>query len=697
MIPAHVNRLANEKSPYLLQHADNPVDWHPWGDEAFEKAEMEDKPIFLSIGYSTCHWCHVMAHESFEDPEVAALMNEAFISIKVDREERPDIDNIYMTVCQMLTGQGGWPLTIIMAPDKKPFYAATYIPKRTSYGRIGMLDLAPKVKELWQTNRRQLLDDAEKITVHLRAAAPEGPGEVLGRSVIDEAYNRLVMDFDGQHGGFGSAPKFPTPHVLMFLLRYWHHTGQNRALAMAESTLQAMAGGGIKDHLGFGFHRYSVDQSWLIPHFEKMLYDQALLTMAYTEAFQATGKEQYRTVAEEILSYVLRDMTDHEGGFHSAEDADSEGEEGKFYIWTETEIREVLGQGDADLAIRVFNIETSGNFKDEATGRLTGNNILHLKGPITEAAHGLNMSEADLILKLENIRGRLFNRRIKRTRPGKDDKILTDWNGLMISALARAAQTFGEPAYAEAARRAADFILTHMRDRDGRILHRYRDGQAAVTAGADDYAFLIMGLLDLYEAVFETSYLKAALELNTAFLNHFWDEEHGGFYFTSDDAPLILTRVKKSYDGAVPSANSVAMMNLIRLARMTGGQALEETAGTVGRTLSFEVEKFPSSHAFLLMAVMFQVWGSSEVVISGDPETEDARAMMEALRRTYAPNKVVLSRPAGPDEPEIVQIAEFTQNQLPLNGRATAYICENRVCRRPVTDVGEMIRLLKGD
>ncbi|MGH7890123.1 MAG: thioredoxin domain-containing protein, partial [Thermodesulfobacteriota bacterium] len=474
------NRLISEKSPYLLQHAHNPVDWYPWGEEAFVKAKNEDKPIFLSIGYSTCHWCHVMENESFEDEEVAKLMNDAFVSIKVDREERPDIDSIYMTVCQMLSQGGcGWPLNIIMTPDKKPFYAATYIPKENRHGRAGMLEFIPRIKEIWKTQRDNVLDSADQITSAIRQASQvsnEKKGKELDGSTFEKAYDQLAQNFDTVHGGFGRAPKFPTPHNLLFLLRCWKRTGKDKALEIVEKTLSAMRRGGIYDHVGFGFHRYSTDPEWLVPHFEKMLYDQAMLSMAYIEGYQATGNRDYEKTAREIFTYVLRDMTSPDGGFYSAEDADSEGEEGKFYLWTEDEIRKVLNKEESDLVMKVFNVEKGGNFSDEATGRKTHSNIFHLSGSLSDAASLLNLEREQLERRIETAREKLFSVREKRIHPHKDDKILTDWNGLMIAALAKGASAFDEPKYAEAAGRAVGFILSRMQKSDGELLHRYRDG-----------------------------------------------------------------------------------------------------------------------------------------------------------------------------------------------------------------------------
>ncbi|MFX0141691.1 MAG: thioredoxin domain-containing protein, partial [Candidatus Hodarchaeota archaeon] len=445
---AEFNKLKTEKSPYLLQHAKNPVDWYPWGEEAFEKAKEEDKPIFLSIGYSTCHWCHVMAHESFEDDQVAELMNEVFVSIKVDREERPDIDKIYMTICQMITGSGGWPLTIIMTPEKKPFFAGTYFPKQTRFGRIGLIDLIKRIQDLWNNQKSELVNSADQITFSLQNIDQESPGEKFSESTIKRAYKQLSMQFDNVNGGFGNRPKFPTPHNLIFLLRYWKRTGDKKALEMVEKSLQAMRKGGIYDHIGFGFHRYSTDSIWLVPHFEKMLYDQALIAIAYIETYQATKNQLYRNTAKEIFSYVLRDMISVEGGFYSAEDADSEGEEGKFYVWSKDEIEKILEKEELGLATKIFNIEESGNYLEETSGKKTGNNILHLK----------NFPEKKIQVEIEKIRSKLYISRKKRIYPHKDDKVLTDWNGLMIAALAKGAIALQEEKYLQAAKKATNFI-----------------------------------------------------------------------------------------------------------------------------------------------------------------------------------------------------------------------------------------------
>jgi uncharacterized protein YyaL (SSP411 family) len=692
------NRLIFEKSPYLLQHAHNPVDWYPWGPEAFEKAQQEDKPIFLSIGYSTCHWCHVMERESFEDLEVADLMNEVFVSIKVDREERPDIDQVYMVVCQMLTGGGGWPLTIVMTPDKRPFYAATYIPRETRFGRIGMLDLIPRVNEMWLTRRSEVVDSAGQITENvsmvLRGTSPGDAGAAVDESMLHRAYDQLSERFDDRYGGFSDAPKFPTPHNLLFLLRYWKRTGKPRALAMVETTLEAMRQGGIHDHLGFGFHRYSTDFKWLVPHFEKMLYDQAMLAMAYTEAFQATGKKEYEETARDIFAYVLRDMMHQKGGFYSAEDADSEGVEGKFYVWTLDEAQQVLAPEEAVLIVKAFNIRKDGNFKEESKGRQGGHNILHLTESVKQLAADLKMSEEALDQRLAAIRQKLFAHREQRVHPHKDDKILTDWNGLMIAALARGAQVFDESTYLSAARRTVDFILNRMRTSDGRLLHRYRDGHAAIPAHINDYSFLIWGLIELYEATFDVGHLETALELNEDFIEHFWDHDGGGFFFTADDGEKLLVRQKEIYDGAIPSGNSVAMLNLLRLGRITARADLEQKAATIGRVFSQSIKESPAAHTQLMAAVDFGIGPSYEVVIVGNSRAKDTKEMVRAVRRHFIPNKVVLLRTTEKKSPGIERVAEFTKHQPSIDNKATAYVCLNYACKAPTTEIGTMLEML---
>ncbi len=688
------NHLINEISPYLRQHADNPVDWYPWGPEAFEKAELESKPVFLSIGYSTCHWCHVMAHESFEHPEVARLMNEAFVSIKVDREERPDIDSVYMSACQTMTGSGGWPLSIIMTPDKKPFFAATYIPREGRFGLVGMMELIPQIRELWAKRRGEALSLSDKIATALQQTSQDMPGKGLNEATLKLAYEQLSQRFDKQHAGFSIAPKFPTAHNLLFLLRYWKRYGIQAALDMVETTLQAMRRGGIYDHVGFGFHRYSTDSQWLVPHFEKMLYDQAMSAMAYTEAYQVTGIEDYAKTAREIFTYVLRDMTAAEGGFYSAEDADSEGKEGKFYLWTHEDVRKAVGDAELDFVAKLFNIEKDGNFVEQTTGRKSGDNILHLGKALSEFAFDLNLSQQDLQENLEAIRQTLFAHREKRIHPMKDDKILTDWNGLTIAALAKGAQALSEPMYAKAARRAADFILGNMNKPDGRLWHRYRDSKAGVEAKLDDYAFLAWGLIELYETTFEARYLESALKLTDNMVGHFWDEDSGGLYITPDDGENLLVRKKEVYDGAIPSGNSVAMLNLLRLGRLTANSDLEEKAAKIGGNFSGSVNELPSAYTQLMIALDFGIGPCYEVVIAGKAEAEDTKAMVKALRTRFLPNKVVLLNPDGRASPTIARFAEFTRNQPSIDGRATAYVCMNYNCKMPTTDINEMLGLL---
>jgi uncharacterized protein YyaL (SSP411 family) len=689
------NHLADEKSPYLLQHAMNPVDWYPWGPEAFEKALAEDKPVFLSIGYSTCHWCHVMERESFEDDEVAALLNETFVCIKVDREERPDIDAVYMDAARILSGGGGWPLTIVMTPDKQPFFAATYLPKTSRFGRPGMMELIPRIAELWSCRRDELVDTAGRVTLALRSQAASSSGAELGTDVMDEAYRQLRSAFDAEKGGFGDAPKFPSPHQLLFLLRHWNRTGETEALAMVETTLRAMRRGGIYDHVGFGFHRYSTDAEWLLPHFEKMLYDQALLTMAYTEAYLATGDVDYERTAREILRYVLRDMTDERGGFYSAEDADSEGVEGKFYVWDNSQIRDVLGEDDAGFAADVFGLTGAGNIRDEATGQQTGANVLHLSATQSSLAKKLDVSEEELLERIESVRTKLLDFRAKRVRPHLDDKVLTDWNGLMIAALARAAQAFDEPKYAEAARRCAEFVLDTMRDDGGRLLHRYRDGEAGIAANADDYAFLAMGLFDLYETTHEPRYLGESDKLTSEMLSLFWDEELGGLFFTPDDGEQLLTRRKEIYDGAVPSANSVALLNLLRLGGAAARPELEERAGALGRAFAGAVTRYPAGHTMFLVGMDYGIGPSIELVIVGDVGGRDTRALLTAARGRFLPNKVVLLRPPG-EAGDVLALVPWIEHHVQVDGRATAYVCRDHECRLPVTDADALVRDLSG-
>jgi uncharacterized protein len=689
-----VNRLAKEKSPYLLQHADNPVDWYPWEPEAFQKAEKENKPIFLSIGYSTCHWCHVMAHESFQDPNIATLMNNAFVSIKVDREERPDIDMLYMSVCQMMTGSGGWPLTIIMTPDKEPFFAGTYIPRETRFGQQGMVELIPRINEIWSTRKDEVLDSASQITAALQDATLREQGEELNEEALNLAYKQLSERYDNEYGGFGGEPKFPTPHNLLFLLRYWKRTNNGKALAMVEKTLQALRRGGIYDQVGFGFHRYSTDRRWLVPHFEKMLYDQALLSVAYIETFQATGNEEYSGTAREIFTYVLRDMTGSEGGFYSAVDADSEGEEGKFYLWNYNEVKQILTPEEADFAVKVYNIENDGNFSDDISGNKIERNILHMAKTHREMACELNMSVTEFHKTLESVRQKLLAQRNKRVHPNKDEKILTDWNGLMIAALAVGARVLNGPLYVNAAKCAARFIFSKMFSPDGQLLHRFYDGESAVDANLDDYAFLIQGLLELYETTFDVDYLKNALKLNEYLLRHFWDDKNGGFFFASDVSEDLFIRQKEIYDGAVPSGNSIAMLNLLRLGRITADSNFEQKASGLSRAFSKNVRNAPSAYAQLMVAVEFALGPSYEVVIAGDQQAVDTAKMLQAIRRKFIPNKIVIFLPMSSDLSEISGISPFTKYQSTIDGKTIAYVCVDYKCKLPTTNINTMLSLL---
>lgn len=687
------NRLIHEKSPYLLQHAYNPVDWHAWDDQAFAKARRDDKPIFLSIGYSTCHWCHVMERESFEDRQVADLLNRVFVCIKVDREERPDLDHIYMSVCQAITGSGGWPLTILLSPDKRPFFAGTYFPKNTVFGRIGVMELAEHVDNLWRTARRDINKTAESILRSVQAMNTAAPGELPGEDLLHIAYGQLEQRFDENYGGFGSAPKFPTAHNLFFLLRYWKRTGEVKALAMVEKTIRSMSSGGIYDHIGFGFHRYSTDKHWLLPHFEKMLYDQALLAIACLETYQATGKNIYASLAGEIFTYVLRDMTSSLGGFYSAEDADSEGKEGKFYLWTVEETKAVLGEEDAALFNKLYNVKPAGNFHDEATGALTGTNIPHLTEKTAELAGRLGLSDERLAEKLDNLRHSLYIAREKRIHPSKDDKVLTDWNGLMIAALAIGGRVLSNERYIASAKKAVEFIFSRLKS-GGRLIKRYRDGEASLPAHLDDYSFFIWGLLELYETTFDAAYLSEALALNQVAYDRFWDQESGSFYFTADDAEELPLRHRELYDGAIPSGNSVAAMNSLRLARLTGNGQLEERAGSIARAFSREIRRAAQAYTQMLCTVDFMIGPPLEIVIAGNLKAKDTQYMLKTLYSAFVPNKIVLLHPSGEESRNIGEIAPHIGKRHSIQGKATAYVCRNFSCQAPVTDTGELMKLL---
>jgi uncharacterized protein YyaL (SSP411 family) len=685
------NKLINEKSPYLLQHAYNPVEWFPWCEEAFEKAKKEDKPIFLSIGYSTCHWCHVMEKESFEDEEVAKLMNETFVSIKVDREERPDIDGIYMTVCQMITGSGGWPLTIIMTPDKKPFFAGTYFPKRDRFGRIGMLELIPKLNDIWKNRKQEVLNSADEITNSINKISLKKSYEDIDENILNKAFEEFSRRFDKQFGGFGNAPKFPTPHNLLFLLRYYRKTKNPSALEMVDKTLTEMRKGGIYDHIGFGFARYSTDKYWIVPHFEKMLYDNALLLMAFTEAFQITGKFIFRKTAEEIIEYILRDMTHPERGFYSAEDADSEGEEGKFYLWTEVEVRQLLPQDEADFIIDVFNLKPNGNWYDEARGVRTGNNILHLKKTFKELADDYSIDEEKFYGKLDSIRKKMFEWREKRIHPHKDDKILTDWNSLMISALVRASLVFNNEDFLEAALSADSFIKKYLYD-DKKLLHRFRDGESAIDANLDDYAFYIQAQLDLFEATSDAKFLSTAIKLDKFLYQNFWDENLCGYFFTSVQSEKLIARQKEIYDGAIPSGNSVQLLNLIRLNKITSNISYDELAIKQVRAFTGEINRMPSVFAQFLCGLDFFFGPSFEIIITSKNKSLTENAMKE-ISKIYFPDKVIIQLNEN-NSSELRGILTYL-NDYKLNDEATIYLCQNFVCEKPTNNLDEVIRKIE--
>jgi uncharacterized protein YyaL (SSP411 family) len=683
MIPS-ANRLAHEKSPYLLQHASNPVDWYPWGEEAFARARAEDRPVFLSIGYATCHWCHVMERESFEDPEVAALLNRTFVCVKVDREERPDVDQVYMTVCQMLTGAGGWPLTVIMTPDRTPFFAATYLPKQTRWGRVGLVELVPRLAAAWRERRGELLASAAELLGHLRSTSGAASRASLDPDLVERGFAELEARFDRGHGGFGAAPKFHAPHNLVFLIRYWQRSGNREALEMAEQTLAAMRRGGVYDHLGFGFHRYSTDRDWLVPHFEKMLYDQATVVLAATEAFLATGQGAHGRIVREVLTYVLRDLTSPEGAFSSAEDADSEGEEGRFYLWTRREIHDVLGPDLAELACRLWTVAEEGNFSDETSGSPSGANVLHRRGALA-VDPGL----------VEEARRRLLEARERRVRPLRDDKVLADWNGLMAAARARAGRVLRDPAWVEAARRSVDFVLARMRDPEGRLLHRWRDGEAAIGAFLDDHAFLTWALLELYDATLEPLHLERAVALQEETIERFWDRDGGGFFLTPEEGEQLLVRPKEVYDGAIPSGNSVAAANLVRLGRLTGRVDLTERARQVTLAFARDLERRPAAHTHLLSALLELAGDPLEVVVAGNPASPDTERLVETYRAQAPPGSVLLLVPDGPSGDVIRRLARFTADHRPVGGRPAAYVCRSFACQLPVTEPAALAALLR--
>ena len=680
------NRLIFEQSPYLLQHARNPVDWRPWGKEAFAEAKKQEKPVFLSIGYATCHWCHVMEHESFEDKEVAKLINENFIPIKVDREERPDIDDVYMTVTQAMTGSGGWPMTVFLTPDKKPFFAGTYFPKESVPGRPGLKLILTKLHDVWVHKRKEVETASSQISEQLHDVMKGTSGGDLSAGVFDVAFEQFSGRYDAKNGGFSAAPKFPVFPNLMFLMRYYKRSGNQEAIAMVEHSLGSMRRGGVYDHIGFGIHRYSTDSVWLVPHFEKMLYDQALAVMANIEAYQITGKEPYAQTAREILTYVLRDMTSEEGGFYSAEDADSEGVEGKFYVWSEAEVKKVLGQEEGEFFAKTFQFRPEGNFRDEASGGKTGMNIPHLKEDLAP----------EVQKRVEVLRKKLFEYREKRVHPLKDDKILTDWNGLMIAAFACAAQVLDDDTYAAAAKKAADFVLARLTTPEGRLMKRFRAGHAGLAAHLEDYEFMIWGLQNLYEATFDQKYLEKAIAFQSVVDKHFLNDEQGGYFMTADDSEKLIVRPRKLYGGAIPGGNAVAILNLVRLSRVTGDTTRYDTRlnGLI-HAFSGEVSQQPMMYPLFLCGLDFEIGPSHEVVIAGKTGARDVIAMRSALQKPFHPNKVVIFRADDADSAQAVaKLAPYTETQVSQGGAATAYVCKNYACQLPTTDIKKMLQFL---
>ncbi len=671
------NRLINSSSPYLLQHAHNPVDWYEWGEEAFQKARDEDKPIFLSIGYSTCHWCHVMAHESFEDADVARLLNENYVCIKVDREERPDIDQFYMAAATRLIGRGGWPLTIVMGHDKRPFFAGTYFPRESKPGRVGMLDLLPRITKAWETQRDEVTAAADQIIDALQQPKGTRKREALTGEILQAAVTDFKRNYDSKEGGFGSAPKFPSPHNLVFLLREGYRTGDSSITDMALHTLKAMRLGGIYDQVGFGFHRYSTDAQWLVPHFEKMLYDQATLLLAYTEAWQISQDPLFLQTMEEIYHYLMDELISPRGGFYSAEDADSEGEEGKFYVWSWEELSEILAADELTYISEHFGIKPEGNFDDEASRKPSGRNIFH-----TEAG-----DKSQSILKDQNwhsIRLKLKGVREKRIHPSLDNKILSDWNGLMLTALSRAAQATGDPRYREASVNLAKFIKDEMITSNGQLLHMSGSSGNSVGGFLDDYSFVIQGLRAVYEVTYEPEYLSLAIQLQQIQIDKFWDREAGGFFFTAEGESELIIRQKEIYDGAIPSGNSIAAENLYYLGRLSENPAWEVLSHRIGESFSVEVTRGPRGAGALLQTVQVQVAGSREIVIAGG--AAGLSSATELIRRFYNPFKLILYRPNT--EPEgIEEIAGFLAYQKAIEGGFTVYICENYACQQPQTNL----------
>ncbi|HEY3064099.1 MAG TPA: thioredoxin domain-containing protein [Chloroflexota bacterium] len=675
------NRLAGETSPYLLQHAHNPVDWYPWGGEALNKAQTEDKPILLSIGYSACHWCHVMERESFEDQHTADVMNQHFVSIKVDREERPDLDGIYMQAVQAMTGQGGWPMTVFLTPDGTPFYGGTYFPPEDRHSMPAFTRVLESIADAWRTKRHEVEHSGQQLREHLQQATRPAPSRrTLDPSLLDAAAQGILSQYEPTHAGFGNAPKFPQPMAIEFLLRHWRRTGDERAQSAAVHTLDQMARGGMYDQLGGGFHRYSVDGEWLVPHFEKMLYDNAQLARAYLMGYQATRNAFYRTVVEQILNYVLRDMTDPSGGFYSTEDADSEGVEGKFYSWTPAELRALLGDDDARLFAAYYDVTERGNFEH-------GTSILHVTDTPLAVAQRLGVPEARLLEALERGRTILFEARERRIRPARDDKVLSSWNGMLLRALAEAGRVLNDPTYLRAALNNAEFLLGTMRTHTGAVLRTWKPGHAAHLNGyLEDYANIADGLVALYEATFDQRWLVAATELADAILAQFSDSENGGFFDTSTEHETLITRPKDVFDNATPSGNAVAADVLLRLAVLTANQDYQRAAQGVFELLREPMVRYPLGFARSLSALDFLLGRPKEIAIFGSLESADTQALLDAVFEPFLPNKVV----AGANDGAAPADIPLLEGRTARNGRATAYVCEQYVCQAPTSDPEEL-------
>ena len=682
------NRLIGETSPYLLQHAYNPVRWNPWDQEALQTARDQDRPIFLSIGYSACHWCNVMEHESFENEAIAELMNRHFINIKVDREERPDLDQIYMNSVMALTGRGGWPMSVFLTPDLKPFYGGTYWPPVSRMGMPGFRDVLENVHEAWENRREQVLSGADELTatvvsMGVQQAAPAQ----LTVSLLENAMRSLIRAADRTDGGFGGAPKFPHPMVLRVLLRAWKRFGNEDALHVVSHTLEKMAHGGIYDHLGGGFHRYATDARWLVPHFEKMLYDNALLSSTYLEAFQATGNEEHARVVRETLDYTLREMTQSQGGFFSTQDADSEGVEGKFFVWSEQEILERLGIDEARIFNDYYDVTTEGNWEES--------NILNRVRTHTESAKRLDIDEGELSAVLDRCKRKLFEARSQRVAPARDDKILVSWNGMMIAAMAAASRILQEPRYAIAARHAADFILENMRTDDGRLLHAYKDGRARFNAYLDDYACLIDGLIEVYQATFQTGYLDEALKLSERMIEQFYDTASGGFFYTSGDHETLIVRNKDSQDNATPSGNGMAATALLKLARMCGNMELEEKAIGTLEMLSGQLAQVPMAGGQSLLAVDFLLGPAYEIVLAEGEQPEETDEILTELHSTFLPNKVILKSPFTTGDDALPAVFKSVlQGKSALENVTTFYLCERGRCQKPVQGTAEVKSVL---